>query len=121
MDDGEKKIVMEIVQLYNKLCSLTYDGSRGVRRMLPPNVYHYIRYVEKIRDNVAILCYGFHSDMLSKSNLRDLDDVLHGYELKELKVESKRMSEQRLRDKLEFVTNQIGSAINPLLESVNNL
>ena len=58
MNKEEEKIVMEIVQLYNKLCSLTYDGSRGAHRMLPPNVYHYIRYVEKIRDNVAILYCG---------------------------------------------------------------
>ena len=116
MSEEEKKMVMEIVQLYDKLCSLTYDGSYGAHRMLPPNVYHYVRCIEKIRDNVAILCCGFHSDMLSKSNLRDLDDVLRGCELKELKVESKRMSEQELRDKLESVTNQIGSAINSLLK-----
>ena len=117
MNEEEKKIVVEIVQLYNKLCSLTYDGSRGAHRMLPPNVYHYIRYVEKIRDNVAILYRGFHSDVLSKSNLHDLNDVLRGYELKELKLDSKRMSEQELRDKLEFITNQIGSAINSLLKN----
>ena len=115
MNEEEKKIVVEIVQLYNKLCSLTYDGSRGAHRMLPPNVYHYIRYVEKIRDNVAILCYEFDSEVLSKSNLRDLDDVLCGYEMKELKVESKKMSEQKLMDRLELVTNLIGIAIKPLL------
>ena len=116
MNKEEEKIVMEIVQLYDKLCSLTYDGSYVDHRMLPPNVYHYVRCIEKIRDNVAILCYEFDSDVLSEFNLRDLDDVLHGYELKELKVESKRMSEQELRDKLESVTNQIGSAINSLLK-----
>ena len=121
MNEKEKKIVMEILQLYDELCRLTYDGSRGAHCMLPPNVHHYIRYIEKIRDNVAILCYEFDSDVLSEFNLRDLDDVLHGYELKELKVDSKRMSEQRLRDKLEFVTSQIGNAINPLLKGIGDI
>lgn len=116
MNEEEKKIVMEIVQLYDKLCSLTYDGSRGAHRMLPTDVHHYIRCVERIRDNVAALCYEFHSDVLSGTNLRDLDDVLRGYELKELKIASKRVKEHDLKDKLEFVTNQISSAINPLLE-----
>lgn len=116
MKEEEKKIVMEIVQLYDKLCSLTYDGSRGAHHMLPPNIHHYIRCVERIRDNIAVLCYEFDSDVLFKSNLRDLDDVLRGYELKELKIKSKRMSEQELRDKLEFVTDQIGSAINSFLK-----
>lgn len=116
MNEKEKKIVMEIVQLYDKLYKLTYEGSRGAHRVLSPNIHHYIRCLEGIRDNVAILCYEFDSDVLSKSNLRDLDDVLRGYELKELKLESKRMSELELSDKLEFVTNQIGSAINSLLK-----
>ena len=31
------------------------------------------------------------------------------------------MSEQRLRDKLEFVTSQIDSAINPLLKGIGNI
>ena len=103
MNEEEKKIVMEIVQLYDKLCNLTYDGSRGAHRMLPTNVHHYICYVERIRDNVAALCYEFHSDVLSESNLRDLNNVLRGYELKELKIASKRMKEQNLKDKLKFV------------------
>ena len=94
---------------------MTYDGSYVDHRMLPPNVYHYVRCIEKIRDNVAILCYEFDSEVLSKSNLRDLDDVLCGYEMKELKVESKKMSEQKLMDRLELVTNLIGIAIKPLL------
>ena len=121
MNVEEQKIVEEIIQLYKELYKLTYEGSKGAHGAGLPSISHFIRYAEKIRDNVAILCYEFDSDVLSEFNLRDLDDVLHGYELKELKVESKRMSEQRLRDKLEFVTSQIGSAINPLLKGIGNI
>ena len=66
---------------------------------------------------LGIMLLFYIVDVLSKSNLRDLNDVLRGYELKELKLDSKRMSEQELRGKLEFITNQIGSAINSLLKN----
>ena len=115
MNVEEQKIVEEIIQLYKELYKLTYEGSKGAHGAGLPSISHFIRYAEKIRDNVAILCYEFDSEVLSKSNLRDLDDVLCGYEMKELKVESKKMSEQKLMDRMELVTNLIGIAIKPLL------
>jgi len=51
--------------------------------------------------------------------LLDLDEIFEN-ELRKLRIESKKMNEQKLIDRLELITNLIGSAITPLLKQRDN-
>lgn len=119
MNEEERKIVDKIVWLHEELCKLTYEGSKGAHGVGLPSIGHYIHYAEIIREQVVYLFYDLHSNLLSKSNLLDLDEIFEN-ELRKLRIESKKMSEQKLIDRLELITNLIGSAITPLLKQRDN-
>ena len=112
MSEEEKKIVMEIVQLYGELCRLTYEGSRGAHRMLPPSINQYGRIVEEIYNRMKYLYDKYNPLYLSLADVHELNDICRN-ELRELRC-FKSLSV------MESVTNQISSIIDDVLNITNN-
>lgn len=74
MKEKEKKILMEINSLHEKLLNEPYgDNVRGAHGMLPPSAHSYAKYAKDIRDKVFELYAEFHPEYLSTKELQDLD------------------------------------------------
>lgn len=74
MEEKEKKILMEINSLHEKLLNEPYgDNVRGAHGMLPPNAHSYAKYAKDIRDKVFELYAEFHPEYLSSKDVQDLD------------------------------------------------
>lgn len=74
MEEKEKKILMEINSLHEKLLNEPYgDNVRGAHGMLPPNAYSYAKYAKDIRNKVFELYAEFHPEYLSFKDFEDLD------------------------------------------------
>lgn len=110
MNEKEKKIVMEIAQLYDKLCSLTYDGSHGAHCMLPPSVYHYARLVEEIYNRLKYLYDTYKPFYLSLANVHELNDICRN-ELRELRCFNSLST-------MNSITSQISSIITCVLNII---
>lgn len=110
MNEKEKKIVMEIAQLYDKLCSLTYDGSHGAHRMLPPSVNHYVRLVEEIYNRLKYLYDTYKPFYLSLDNVHELNDICRN-ELRELRCFNSLST-------MNSITSQISSIITCVLNII---
>ena len=74
MKEKEKKILMEINSLHEKLLNEPYGNNvRGAHGMLPPSAHSYAKYAKDIRDKVFELYAEFHPEYLSTKELQDLD------------------------------------------------
>lgn len=74
MEEKEKKILMEINSLHEKLLNEPYgDNVRGAHGMLPPSAHSYAKYAKDIRDKVFELYAEFHPEYLSSKDVQDLD------------------------------------------------
>ena len=115
MEEKEKKILMEINSLHEKLLNEPYgDNVRGAHGMLPPNAYSYAKYAKDIRDKVFELYAEFHPEYLSSKDVQDLDytcnkEVQHviikGNEAR--KRNAAQIRQDELIREMENATNQI--------------
>ena len=115
MNEEEKGIVKEIVQLYKELCRLTNEGNHGAHRMLPPNIHHYIRSIDEIYHKTVELHDKFHPDYLLINDVFYLDEIRSDYELRIAKY-SKSFSQIELMEFLQYYTNQVEMALFNLLK-----
>lgn len=115
MKEKEKKILMEINSLHEKLLNEPYgDNVRGAHGMLPPSAHSYAKYAKDIRNKVLELYAEFHPEYLSSKEVKDLDytcdkEVQHviikGNEAR--KRNAAQIRQDEFISEMENVTNQI--------------
>lgn len=129
MEEKEKKILMEINSLHEKLLNEPYgDNVRGAHGMLPPNAHSYAKYAKDIRDKVFELYNTFHPEYISFNDIQDLDDtcnkevqhvIIKGNEAR--KRNAARIRQDEFISEMEYATNQIEIAISSVFYQIKQL